>query len=637
MNGSPHKGDPRGPLRAARPTNPNDPNVHDALPPEADERAHSGRVLGRFDAMALRDAFRRTIQRVARVFRLPEGHTMLLWGALAGAIGALATIAFRDAISALQYLIAGQQTDRIVSHSMVEMARHLSWYWRLVLPAVGGLIAGGFTVLARRLDRPGTGPDYMDAIALGDGHVPVRQSLLRAASSLFTIVSGGSIGREGSMVQLAAMCASLLGRVTRFHPERLKLLVACGAAAGITSAYNAPIAGAFFVTEIVLGSIVMDRFGPIVIASVVANIVMRAAPGYHPTYEMPAFPDVFGIEQLLFVALGLIAGVLAPQFLRLIDFSRQRFALLPLPLPLRLAFGGLIIGAISIRVPEVWGNGYSVVNSLLHQPWLWQAVLAVLFFKVIATALTIGSGAIGGVFTPVLFVGAAVGWLEGAAAHAMWPSITSAPFVYAMVGMGAFLAGASGAPLMAILMIFEMTLSYQAVLPLMLACVVAYFTARGVGERSMYSITSVRTQRAREKRALRSTHMSDLIRPAETVLPLDADFETMTQMFADHPVKYLYIVDAQQHYVGVVALTDLTSALLEGGPPERAKHAEDFVRRDVLNIITPDMSLAAGLERFLAHQGERLPVIESPDHPVLMGAVFKTSLLDAYFRLDKDN
>lgn len=561
---------------------------------------------------------------------------MLLWGAFAGALGAIATIAFRDAISALQHLIAGRHTSLHDSDSVVELARHLAWYWRLILPVAGGLLAGGFILLARRLDQPGTGPDYMDSIALGDGHVLVRQSILRAVASLFTIVSGGSIGREGSMVQLAAMCASVLGRISRFHPEKLKLLVACGAAAGITSAYNAPIAGAFFVTEIVLGSIAMERFGPIVVASVMANIVMRAVPGYHPTYEMPAFPEVFGIEQFLFIVLGLLAGILAPQFLRLLETSRQQFARLPLPLPVRLALAGFLVGLISLKIPEVWGNGYSVVNALLHQPLLWNVVLAVLFFKIIATALTVGSGAIGGVFTPVLFVGAAVGWLEGAAVHTLWPDVTSAPFVYAMVGMGAFLAGASGAPLMAILMIFEMTLSYQAVLPLMLACVVAYFTARGVGERSMYSITSVRTQRAREKTALRNAHMSDLIRPAETVVPLTADFEHMTQMFAAHPVKYLYVVDARQHYIGVVALTDLTTALLEAGDSERSKHASDFVRHDVLNLITPDMTLAAGLERFLTHQGERLPVIASLDEPVLIGAVFKTSLLDAYFRLDSE-
>jgi len=576
--------------------------------------------------------------RIVRVFHLTESHAMLLWGALAGIAGAFATIAFRDAIRVGQYLIPGVSTrpGANVEDSMVELAKMLPWYWRIALPALGGIVAGCFVVWARRLEKPGGGADYMDAIALGNGSVPVRQSVLRAIASLFTIVSGGSIGREGSMVQLAATCASLVGRVARFHPQRMKLLVACGAAAGITSAYNAPIAGAFFITEIVLGSIEMERFGPIVVASVVANIVMRAFPGYHPTYAMPAFPEVFAIEHILFVLLGLLAGVLAPQFLRLLEFSRKQFSRIPLPLPFRLCIGGLGVGLISVAAPQVWGNGYSVVNSLLHDHLLWTAVLLILISKMLATALTVGSGAIGGVFTPVIFVGAAVGWLEGSAVHALWPQGTSEPFVYAMVGMGAFLAGATGAPLMAILMIFEMTLSYQAVLPLMLACVVAYFTARG-GERSMYAITSVRTQRAREKVALRNARMADLIRPAETVLPVDAGFAEMTQMFARHPVKYVYIVDASQRYLGVVALQDLTASLLEAGHEELDKQASDFLRRDVLNIVTPDMSLATGLERFITHQGERLPAVASIASPTLLGAVYKTSLLEAYYRLDKDN
>jgi CIC family chloride channel protein len=582
-------------------------------------------------------SLRQVTTQIARKLRLTEGHAMLLWGALVGAAGALATIAFRDTITLLQHLLANdpnptsEQTD-----SVVELARHLAWYWRLLLPAFGGIVAGVFILIARRIETPAAGSDYMDAIAFGDGHVPARQSVLRAASSLFTIVSGGSIGREGSMVQLAAMCASLIGRATRFTPERLKLLVACGAAAGITSAYNAPIAGAFFVTEIVLGSIVMDSFGPIVVASVVANIVMRAFPGYHSTYEMPAFPEAFGLEQPLFVVLGLLAGVLAPQFLRLLDVSKKQFVRLPIPLPARLALGGLAVGALSIAVPEVWGNGYSVVNSLLHDNLLWTAVLAMLFFKVLATAMTVGSGAIGGVFTPILFVGAAVGWLLGAGVHTLWPAATSAPFVYAMVGMGAFLAAGTGAPLMAILMIFEMTLSYQAVLPLMLACVVAYFASRGVGERTMYSITSVRTQRAREKMALRNACMGDLIRPPETVLPADADFDQMTHLFAQHAVKYAYVVDAQGHYLGVVALQDLTSTLIDGGDAVRHQHAIDLVRRDFLHVLTPDMSLSTGMQNFMTHQGERLPAVRSGTDPTLVGVVYKTSLLEAYFRLDKD-
>jgi chloride channel protein, CIC family len=565
--------------------------------------------------------------RLLRLLRLSDMHTMLLWAALAGVSGALVTTAFRDSIGIVERLLTGREG------SLVGIARGLSWPARLLLPAAGGAVAGLFLLAVQRFSK-GAASDYMEAIAIGDGHLPVRQNLLRSISSLASIASGGSIGREGSMVQLSALAASTLGRVLHFDTARLRLLVACGAAAGITSAYNTPLAGALFVTEIVLGTMVMDHFGPLVVASVFANVTMRAFPGYHPTYEMPLFPDISGLEVLLFVLMGLVAGLIAPYYLHLLDTARKRFRQTGLPLPARLALGGLLVGAISVWVPEVWGNGYSVVNSLLHQPWVWSAVLLVLVAKIAATALTTGSGAVGGVFTPTLFVGAALGWLFGAAMHGIVPHVVSAPFAYAVVGMGAFLAAATGAPLMAILMIFEMTLSYQVVLPLMLACVLAHLMARSLDERAMYEVTSRRNREEKERLRLRGMRMGDFVKPAETVLPLTASVEQMTRMFAAYPVKYIYIVDDAQRYQGVVALQDLAPVLSDRGGASTGC-AADFLRREQLHVLTPGMSLGEALQHFMQHMGERLPVVQSAAEPMLLGVVYKSTVLDACFQLSR--
>jgi len=562
-----------------------------------------------------------------RIPRLSAAHSMLLWAALVGAIGALATIVFREVLRLLQLLLLGH------AGSFVEIAQSLSWQARLSLPAAGGIVAGFFLLASARFSS-NANSDYMEAIAIDDGRVPVKSSLLRSLSSLCTIASGGSIGREGSMVQLAALCASLTGRITRFQPARLKLLVACGAAAGITAAYNAPIASAFFVTEIVLGAIVVDSFAPVLVAAVIANIVMRELPGYRPAYEVPAFPPIAVQEVVLFVVLGALAGILAPQFLRLLQVSKRSFVKLNLPLPARLGVGGLAVGIISVWVPQVWGNGYSVVNSLLHQPWMWSTVLMVLVCKIIATASTTGSGAVGGVFTPTLFVGAAVGCLFGQGVGALWPQFASAPFAYAIVGMGAFLAAATSAPLMAILMIFEMTLSYQVMLPLMLACVVSYSVVRVFGGASMYEITIKRNREEQTRLKLRGTQMRELIQPTDTVLPLAANLNDLAKMFLQHPVKYIYIVDEHHCYRGVVALQDM-AALLADEEANKSKRAADIMRRDFLRIITPDMSLSAAFQQFLAHQGERLPAIQSMETPVFLGTVFKTSLLEAFFQLSQ--
>ncbi|SDX24874.1 ClcB-like voltage-gated chloride channel protein [Thiocapsa roseopersicina] len=396
----------------------------------------------------------------------------LLLAALAGLLGALVTVVFREGIHGLEWLLVGH------SGSLVVMALGLPPWQRLLLPAVGGLVAGLILEQIGGRLRGRTTTDYMEAVAVGDGWISVRQSLVKSASSLVTVASGGSIGREGAMVQLSAMVASTIGRVARFPRDRLRLLVAAGAAAGLAAAYNAPIAATLFVAEIVLGSIAIQHIGPLIVAAVIASVTVHDIMGYAPVYEIPAFSLVSDWELGLYVLLGIVAGHMAPIFLGLLGHSHRAFARLPMPLSARMALGGLIVGAISMYEPAVWGNGYSVVNTVLHEPWVWQALLTVMVLKMIATAATHGSGAVGGAFTPTLFVGALLGVLFGTAVHAVLPVGTGPPSAYAVVGMGAMLAATTHAPLMSIMMVFEMTMDYEIVLPLMLAVVTAHYTVR---------------------------------------------------------------------------------------------------------------------------------------------------------------
>jgi CIC family chloride channel protein len=324
--------------------------------------------------------------RLRRLFHISEWQTMLFWATIAGLLGTAVTEAFRLLLHWVDLAVLGQ------GGGLVAIAQHLPPWARVAAPAVGGLVAGGLLMLASRFAQRQSRSDYMEAIVLGDGRIPVAQTMARSASSLVSIASGGSIGREGSMVQLAALCASLLGRVLRFPVERLRLLVACGAAAGLTAAYNAPIAGTFFVAEVVLGSIAMESLGPVLISAVVANVAMRALPGYEPAYAMPAFPTVAGAEVGLFMLLGVLVGGLAAVFLRALRGTRGMFARIALPLPLRLALGGLMVGLISLVLPEVWGNGYSVVNAVLHGEWAWKLLLLILVAKMVATLATVGAG-----------------------------------------------------------------------------------------------------------------------------------------------------------------------------------------------------------------------------------------------------
>lgn len=259
------------------------------------------------------------------VARLPHwhAHSILFWAAVVGVLGALATVAFRETIHLVQWILTRQEG------SLVKAAMALPLWQRALIPVLGGLLAGGVLVVSRKMVHARSAPDYMEAIVIGDGTIHAKHTLLRSLSSALSVGSGAAIGREGPMVQLAAMAASLLGRIAAFKQPQLRMLVACGAAAGIASAYNAPIAGALFVSEIVLGSIAMPAFGPLLVASVTASVTTHQLLGYQSTYSMPVFAQIAGIDIVPFAGLGLVIGACAPLFLEALDLGNVRLIALP--------------------------------------------------------------------------------------------------------------------------------------------------------------------------------------------------------------------------------------------------------------------------------------------------------------------
>lgn len=431
---------------------------------------------------------RRLLTRILRLrlwvgerLRPGEVEVTLFWAGLIGVIGGLASPAFRAAIHGVKYALTGH------TGSLAETAAALPSWQRILVPTAGGLLAGLVLHFGVHFARGRKSADYMEAVTLGDGVIRSRPTLVRIVSSLFSIGSGGSIGREGPQVQLAALAASSIGRLARMPRPRLRLMVACGAAAGIASAYNAPIGGALFVAEIVLGSIAMQTFGPLILSSVMATVVARIFLGGEPLFDVPRFRLATYWELAPYLALGLFAGAFAPWFLRLLRHASAFFSSWPVPIFVRMAAGGLVVGLLSLQVPDVWGNGDNAVGAILSTNLVWTALLTLLAFKLLATAATVGSGAVGGVFTPTLLVGGIMGGLFGIPVHDAFPGITAQPNAYALVGMGAMLAATTLAPLMAILILFEMTLDYDIVLPLMLACVTAYTAARAFGGKSIYA------------------------------------------------------------------------------------------------------------------------------------------------------
>ena len=545
-----------------------------------------------------------------------EWQVTLFWAAVAGFLGALSAILFTTLTERVHDWFGNS------SLGIVDSMARLPWWACLLVPAVGGALAGTVLVFGEKLTRTQSSTDYMEAIVIGSGRVPGRASVVKTVAALFSIGSGGSIGREGPLVQLAAVVASRFGRWRNLTPPKQRLLVACGAAAGIASAYNAPIAGSFFVAEIILGTIAMESLGPLVVSAVTATLTLHVLTAAHVLYRVPAFGEVSPLEMLTYAALGIVTGLLAPVFLSSLKNAERFFVALRLPIVLRLALGGLAVGAIAINVPQVCGNGYPVIVEMLKGNYLAVTIVGYVACKWLATMASFGSGAPGGIFTPALFMGAGSGLLLGTGVHQIWPAAATNPIAFALVGMGAFLAAASHAPLMAVILLFEMTMSYDIILPLLFSSVIAYYTARGISGASLYS-EALRRKTAATAPAPAETLVADLMRADSRVVEPAARFADLAKLFLRHRVNNLYVTDADGRFLGAVSLSDIKPYLHE---PDLAGLvlARDILREDFPRLA-PDQTFTDALAGFLGITAERLPVVDAQG--ILRGSLAKSDLL----------
>jgi chloride channel protein, CIC family len=555
-------------------------------------------------------------------FRPSERQVTLVWAILIGFCGAIVSEIFRQASQLLFFLLSGVRGGSVASF------QSLQWWQRLAVPTIGGLLAGLTLYLGNRLIanvRQKSTTDYMEAVVVGNGIISVRASLVKIVSALFSISSGASIGREGPLVQLSSLFASLVGRLRNLPIPQRRHLVACGAAAGIASAYNAPIAGAFFVAEIILGTVVVESLGPLILASVVATFTTRAMHGEAALYKSPDLDLHTRWEIVPMLFIGVVLGFLAPAYLRALRATEKLFARIAIPIPLRLGLGGAIVGFIALYYPEISGNGQNLISSLFHQNWFWDYILPLLCLKFIATAVTFGSGAVGGVFTPTLFIGAATGILYGQAVLYFAPQLGADPTIYGLVGMGAFLAATTGAPLMAILMVFELTLSYGIVPFLMFASVLAYYCSSIFEKRFIYGESLERKGAAFFNRQLAEISILDLIRKDPLTLAKNATFAEIAQAFVQSRFQHIYIVDKDQRLLGAVSLHDVKSFL------DRPELETVVIAADIMDEnfprVSPLQGMAEALRKFSEAQSERLPVIDNPTAERLIGSISKTDLI----------
>lgn len=421
-----------------------------------------------------------------RLHAYPDIQAMfrrLLIATIVGILAALAVAVFRHAMFLLEGILLSND-----SGSLVNAASHLPAWRRLLTPALGGLAAGLLLWSWQRYTRQRSQAptDYMEALETGDGQFDYGSSLVKSLASLLVVVSGSAIGREGAMILLAALAASFFAK--RFTPKaEWKLWIACGAAAGMASAYHAPLAGSLFIAEILFGTLMLASLGPVVVAAVVALLMTNLLSGgpallYSVHVEAPHSASGYG----LMLATGLLAGLCGPLFVWLMGATHSLFLRLKLSPPWQLALGGLIVGLLSLLTPAVWGNGYSVVQSYLLAPPLFAAIAGVLICKLLAVLASSGSGAPGGVFTPTLFVGLAIGMLF-ARIWGLWlPDGNEMAVLMGLTGMATLLAATTHAPIMSTLMICEMTGQYALLPGLLISCVVASVLSRTLRQDSVY-------------------------------------------------------------------------------------------------------------------------------------------------------
>lgn len=594
------------------------------------------RFLGNTKILAdVHQYFRRHWQRALRIrekLRFSEEAFHLLLAGGVGVIGGLVNLFFYYATESVKNLFLRHPGDP------VEVAEIMADWQRVLTPTLGGLCAGLVLYWGLRLAGPQRSSNLLEVVVAGDGRLPFRSGLVKFISSLITIGSGGSIGREGGITQLTATFASKWGQLAKWHPYRLRLLVGCGAASGISAAYNAPISGAVFAALIVLGNFSMSLFAPLVFASVVATMVSRTFFGIKPWYTVPPFEFTSVTQLPWFVCLGILTGAVGAAFLKLLNYAEEAFKKLQVPIYLRLALGGLTVGIVALEFPEVWGNGYVVTNRILlglyPQEVQGLRFLAGLFLaKLLATLATVGSGAVGGVFTPTLFFGAGVGAIFGLGLHELHMAEELPIAAFAVVGMGSMLSATLRSPLLAMIMVFEISLDYSLMPPLMLACVVSIIVAGKLHPESIYTEplrrkgVTVRQDATASESATERT-VSDLMRAPVTPVRESSTLGEVANRFLTSANNFLPVVDAKGQMLGVIALQDLKEFLGSG------EQVLGVIAYDVMRppppCVTPNQRLLEILPVVLASEQRNIPVVNTLKENRLVGALARAEVLGIF-------
>ncbi len=563
-----------------------------------------------------------------RLYRSEQVLTLVV-AALIGAASAYGAILFRAMILVSERVFFGSWSVNL------EYLDGLPWYWKAAVPAIGALLIAPIVVRFSPESRGSGIPEVIEAVALRGGAVRKRVAPLKAIAAAVCIGSGGSAGREGPIVHIGASIGSWFAQLLRSSVKQMRTFVGCGVAGGIAATFNTPFAGVLFAIEVVLGDFGAARFSPIVIASVVATVISRHYAGNFPHLDVPDFAEAINFVTIWpYFVVGIACAFVSVGFiwcLRLGWGWSKRWRFSPYLLP---AVGGLLVGIIGMGLPHVYGVGYDTINHLMENEYGLLLLAAILIGKMLATSATLTSGGSGGIFAPSLFLGAVTGIILGRLTQAAAPGLLQSPYAYALVGMGAVVAGTTRAPLTAILVIFELTNQFGVILPLMAACIPSVLISSLLHRDSIYlaklTFKGVSLKPRGELNLLKGLRVADVMKRRVEAVPRDLPLTELIESFLGTRFPIMYVTDREGRLRGVIESRNLHIAMLERETLLGLIVAEDVSTPVPVNVHPGD-DLGVVMRMFGDSNVDVLPVVDRLTGE-LMGDLLRGDVIEAYNR-----
>ena len=507
------------------------------------------------------------------------------------------------------------------------------WWQRLLFPTSGGLIVG-IIVSKFAPEVKGSGiPEVIKSISLHGGIIRFRVLITKAFAAAITIGSGGSVGREGPIVHIGSAIGSGIGQLIGVSSKNLRTLVACGAASAISATFNAPFAGAMFSLEIIMGKMTVVSMPPVIISSVIASVNSRHHLDNFSEFHIPDCYIIYPEEFIFYAILGVLSSIVAIMFITCFLKVSIFFDKINIPLWIKTAIGGFIVGIIGLYIPNVFGVGYNTINDSLWNKIDTNMLIILIFAKLLATTFSLGSGASGGVFAPSLFMGATLGGAWGQIINNFFPDIITTTSTYSLIGMGAVVSAVTQAPISAILIIFELTNSFDIITPLMLSCIISLLITNRIIKKSIYlaklESKGINIENNQEINLLRDIKVSSIIDNDPLLIHESTSFSKVLSKLFFGKMPGAVVVTDNNKYIGVICLNEIRNSL-----PDSEDLSSIVIAHDLANTSVPFVTLNDNLDVTMQIFGmidsDQIAVCDNSINKVVIGIVTRKSIISSY-------